>query len=289
MIVSINRIMSALEGRVFSYGLALCLLFRVIRSINEFSTGQSDTVLVIGLVNLAILVLMLTLLKRYKTLGYVTLHSMFITTTFLTWDSAGGYQGIIPYAIIALIAFAIFSAHGILLAGTLIAYMLVTIYLTVMHGDDPVKSEPLLMTEINFLLCTFILISLCVFAKNRFQRYREYIQSVNRRLDTSSAILNDQAKQLSIQADQLLKLRNELEAKIAVKHIERDKKRAILSKYAFVNAHHVRGPVARILGLIALMEKEKLPRDRRRYLETIKSDAHEIDAVIRKIGEVLAD
>ena len=289
MIISINRIMTALEGRIFSYGLALCTLFRLIRSINEFSTGQSNATLIVGLGNLAILILMMTVFRRYKTLCFITLHTLFLLTTWFTWESSGGYQGIIPYAIIAMMALVIFTSHAVLLAITLIAYTFLTIYLTQTHSSEPLYSEPLLVTQVNFVLCTFILISLCVFAKNRFLRYREYIQSVNKRLDASSAILNDQAAQLRIQGEQLLRLRNDLEAKIIEKHLERDQKRAILTKYAYVNAHHVRGPLARILGLITLIEKEKMPRDRRHDLEAIKSDALEIDVVIRKISEVLAD
>ena len=63
----------------------------------------------------------------------------------------------------------------------------------------------------------------------------------------------------------------------------------MLSKYAYVNAHHVRGPLARILGLIALIEHDKMPVDRKRYLDEIKADALEIDGVVRKISEVLSD
>ena len=289
MIISINRIMTALEGRIFSYGLALCAMFRLIRSVNEFSTGQSNLVLLFGLGNLAILILMLTVLRRQKTLCFVILHVMFLTTTMFTWSSSGGYQGIIPYAIIAMMAFIIFTSHGVLLAVSLISYVWVTVYLTEGYKGEHIFREPIVITQINFLLCTSILISLCVFAKNRFLRYREYIQSVNKRLDSSSSILNEQAEQLRIHSAQLLRLRKDLEAKIAMKHLERDQKKAMLSKYAYVNAHHVRGPLARILGLIALIEHDKMPVDRKRYLDEIKADALEIDGVVRKISEVLSD
>ncbi|HTF21844.1 MAG TPA: hypothetical protein VK658_27380 [Chryseolinea sp.] len=289
MIISINRIMTALEGRIFTYGLALCALFRLIRSINEFSTGQANLVLLFGLGNLVVLVLMMTLLRRQKILCYIILHLMFLTTTWFTWLPSGGYQGIIPYAIIAMMALIIFTSHGVLLAVTLSSYVWVTIYLTQGFAGELVVSEPILITQINFMLCTFLLISLCIFAKNRFLRYREYIQSVNKRLDASAAILKDQATQLRIHSNQLVKLRNDLEAKIEMKHLERDQKKAMLSKYAYVNAHIVRGPLARILGLIALIEHDKLPGDRKRYLEEIKSDALEIDSVVRKISQVLSD
>ena len=191
---------------------------------------------------------------------------MFLTTTMFTWSSSGGYQGIIPYAIIAMMAFIIFTSHGVLLAVSLISYVWVTFYLTEGFQGEQVFSEPIVITQINFLLCISILISLCVFAKNRFLRYREYIQSVNKRLDASSSILNEQAEQLRIHSTQLLRLRKDLEAKIAIRHLERDQKEAMLSKYAYVNAHHVRGPLARILGLIALIEHDKMPVEQKRYL-----------------------
>jgi len=289
MIISINRILTAFESRIFNYGLTLCILFRLVRSINEFSTGQSTIVVLTGLANLIILVVMMTVLKRQKTFGFIALHGVFIITTWFTWESSGGYQGIIPYAIVAMMAFAIFTSHGVLLGVTLGAYVLLTIYLTQSLISSSGYHEPAIVTQFNFLLCTFLLISLCVFAKNRFIRYREYIQSVNARLDASATILNEQAAKLRIQEKQLLKLRSDLEAKIAEKHLERDQKRAMLSRFAFVNAHHVRGPLARILGLISLIEQEKMPQDRRRYLKAIKSDALEIDEVVRKISEVLSD
>ena len=56
MIIGINRIMSALESRIFYYGLVLCAIFRLIRGINEFSTGQPELVLWLGVVNMVLLV-----------------------------------------------------------------------------------------------------------------------------------------------------------------------------------------------------------------------------------------
>jgi signal transduction histidine kinase len=289
MIISINRILKAFEGRIFTYGLALCALFRLVRSVNEYSTGQSNLVVAVGLLNLFVLLILMTALKRRKTFGFVALHSVFIVTTWFTWESSGGYQGIIPYAIIAMMAFAIFTAHALLLGVTLSAYVILTIYLTQAHQGTVTYHEPALVTQINFLLCTLLLVSLCAFAKNRFLRYREYIQSVNKRLDASATILNEQAARLRIHEKQLISLRTDLEAKIVEKHLERDHKREMLSKYAYVNAHHVRGPLARILGLISLIEQEKMSHDRRRYLKAIKNDALEIDEVIRKISDVLSD
>lgn len=289
MAVSINRIMTALEGRILLYGLQLCTLFRLIRSINEYSIGQSNVILVIGVLNLAILVIMFTLLNRYKTFCFVVLHFMFLVTSCMTWSSSGGDQGIIPYAIIAMAAFAIFTSHGLLLTITLLAYAFVTIYLTQSAYTPLELTEPALVTQLNFLLCMFLLVRLCIFAKNRFVRYGDYVRSVNKRLDASATVLKEQALQLKEQSEQLMRLRTDLESKIALRHLERDEKQAMLSKFAHVNAHHVRGPVARILGLIALLERESLSGDGQRFVQEVKTDALEIDGVIRKINEVLSE
>lgn len=289
MAVSINRIMTALEGRILLYGLQLCTLFRLIRSVNEYSTGQSNLILMVGLVNLVTLVIMITLLNRYKILCFVVLHMMFLVTCCFTWSSSGGYQGIIPYALIAMSAFAIFTSHGLLLTLTLLAYVFVTIYLTQSAYTPLELTEPALVTQLNFLLCMFLLVRLCIFAKNRFIRYGEYIRSVNKRLDASASVLKEQALQLKEQSEQLIRLRSDLESKLALRLLEREEKQAMLSKFAHVNAHHVRGPVARILGLIALLERESLSGDGQRFVQEVKTDALEIDGVIRKINEVLSE
>ena len=59
-----------------------------------------------------------------------------------------------------------------------------------------------------------------------------------------------------------------------------------LSEYAYINAHLLRAPLSRILGLAALMESEPHtynPQD----ISRIKVLANEMDGVVRKINEVL--
>lgn len=288
MVVTINRIMTALEGRIFRYGLALCTAFRVLRSIIEFSTGEPIEVKMLGIFNLGLLILLMTSLKRQKDLSFIILHGMFLLTTWITWPTSGGYDGVLPYAIIAITAFAIFSAHGFILATTLMGYSALIIYLVTYAEIGDHRAEPRLLMQINFITCTLLTVLLCVYAKNTFERYRRHVLSVNERLDASSEVLSEQANQVQLQSNKLQVVRKELETKIIRKHVEKREKDMLLSQYAYFNAHRVRGPLARILGLIAIIEQEELSAKDKRYLELLRSHAVEMDDVTRQISDVLS-
>ena len=62
----------------------------------------------------------------------------------------------------------------------------------------------------------------------------------------------EQNQQLYQQQEELNILRNNLEKIISGKIIESQYKAEILKEYSFVNSHHVRAPLARVLGLIDL-------------------------------------
>ena len=54
-------------------------------------------------------------------------------------------------------------------------------------------------------------------------------------------------------------------------------------KYSFTNAHHLRGPVARLLGLVAIKRLEP-HSDNTFYFNKIEEQAIEIDTVIKQIN-----
>jgi len=60
----------------------------------------------------------------------------------------------------------------------------------------------------------------------------------------------------------------------------------ILLNYAYTNAHHVRGPVARLLGLIQL-SRMKTDLDYPWFFEKVEHETREIDIIIKRIGSEL--
>jgi signal transduction histidine kinase len=59
-----------------------------------------------------------------------------------------------------------------------------------------------------------------------------------------------------------------------------------LTKYAFSNAHHVRGPIARLLGLIQLSKLET-DLDYRWYFDKMEHESNEIDKITKRIAREL--
>jgi signal transduction histidine kinase len=59
-----------------------------------------------------------------------------------------------------------------------------------------------------------------------------------------------------------------------------------LFKCAYMNSHEVRGPLARILGLIELSRLET-DIDYRTFFEKMKQEANDIDKIVRMISDDL--
>jgi signal transduction histidine kinase len=60
-----------------------------------------------------------------------------------------------------------------------------------------------------------------------------------------------------------------------------------LKKYAYANSHHVRGPLARIMGLIQIIKTEEGNGVNEQYLNYLSQACDEMDAIIRNISETL--
>jgi len=58
-------------------------------------------------------------------------------------------------------------------------------------------------------------------------------------------------------------------------------------KYAFMNSHKLRAPIARILGLIYLSKLDKSGMDLSEIFNLINREVAELDQVVREINEIL--
>ena len=85
--------------------------------------------------------------------------------------------------------------------------------------------------------------------------------------------------ELNVINSNLEKMANERSEQIILKNEQ-------LIKYAFANAHSVRGPLARILGLIVLARLEKNP-DYSSLFEKVKEEADSIDKILKEINQEL--
>jgi signal transduction histidine kinase len=185
------------------------------------------------------------------------------------------------------------TSHGFLQVLTLLAYGLVIsifAFTTVLNSFSSLNPNySLASREFDFLTNTAILILVTFYLKENFLSYRESVELTNERLKKSTEKLMEQTQQLSQQQVELNLLRNNLESIISGKISEAQSQAEILKEYSFVNSHHVRAPLARVLGLIDLIELEnRRNKSSSNVLRKIKRDAEEIDVILRKINTIIS-
>lgn len=106
----------------------------------------------------------------------------------------------------------------------------------------------------------------------------------------STMILKDkydeQKEELLLRQNELNAINDNLEALVNERSQKIIIKNEILTKYAFTNAHNVRGPLARILGLI-IISKFETESDYPFFFEKVKEEAESIDKILKQINEEL--
>lgn len=136
-----------------------------------------------------------------------------------------------------------------------------------------------------------LLISLLALFYNRFSL------AIKRKviIDEANIKLIEKNHEIQFQADTINKINKEirdinesLEANVNDRTKKIEIQNIRLRKYAFSNAHEVRAPVARLLGLIQLWNKENISKtDRDFIIENISVSTLELDAVIKKVSDLL--
>jgi len=121
------------------------------------------------------------------------------------------------------------------------------------------------------------------------RRYDEALKTLacrNLELFEKTNEIETQNEELVQSHENLAQLNNHLEQKVQERTIELEKQNELLIKYAYTNAHHLRGPVARLLGLIYLSRMEP-EADCAHFFNLIEAQAKEIDDVVRRINKEL--
>jgi len=101
--------------------------------------------------------------------------------------------------------------------------------------------------------------------------------------------LKKQRDMVQNQKEVLIATKKQLEALLEARTRKLEEKNEGINKYAFLNSHKVRSPLARILGLVNLTQYEDLDEDETRsyYFNELKTNATDLDNVLKEISEIL--
>ncbi len=217
--------------------------------------------------------------KKYPNLGVVI-----VTTVAM---SAMGYQRYVltststTLAVMMIVGF----MFSFLLKGRLMLVMhfiaiiiLNTVFL--LHQEDPATAA------ITYSIMYFILTYSTWVLKSNYDRIYRNLDLTNKELVEKGKEIEAQNEELMQAQDNLNDLNKDLERKVNERTAKIQNQNQILIQYSFTNAHHLRGPVSRLLGLAMVYKIEENP-DHDFYMQKMVEQAYEIDAVVKEINTVL--
>lgn len=114
------------------------------------------------------------------------------------------------------------------------------------------------------------------------------LKQKNQEITLQADLLKSQTSELVTKQEKILNKNKKLKKEVKVSSLELTSQNERLREYAFTNAHLVRAPLARILGLVdLLMEDELTEEQRKEFRAHLKDSAIELDLVIRNFSEFL--
>jgi tetratricopeptide (TPR) repeat protein len=164
----------------------------------------------------------------------------------------------------------------------------------ILLAESELKQKQLLVTRSLLGISLFLILGVSVLAFRYYKTLGEIKKSKNE-LIQSNAHIQEQREELIAQAEELVQANNEiagmnenLEKMVAEKASHIVKQNEMLVQYAYQNAHKVRGPLARIMGLMNIVKLKSTAAEEIPFLiNEMDKASRELDGVVREINESL--
>lgn len=205
----------------------------------------------------------------------------------MLWLLTGGNYSTIPLVFPLCMLGVITIADPKYRLGVTILFIITAIVLSCLNYifNDPVVSSPTEET-INAIPAIFIisLIGTAFIAhslKYNFDMERKAIQEQNHELAEKNKIISEQNEEIN-------QINHTLDQKVQERTRLLEEQNRQLIQYAFYNAHKVRGPLCRILGLVQLA-KHQYETDTDFIISKIEESAKELELMTKAINDILQD
>lgn len=110
--------------------------------------------------------------------------------------------------------------------------------------------------------------------------YEKRIKEMNKRISTAN-------EQLVLKTGEVERANQQLEERVAARTKELTLQNRHLAEYAFINSHLLRGPVARVMGLVEVLEMETSDESKKEIMSRLRETSRELDDVVMKINNAI--
>ena len=142
------------------------------------------------------------------------------------------------------------------------------------------------LMEVRSFIAYFVLSAGCFAFRSIISINDRFNQRLLNELKNKASEIESQNGELLQKQDELNALNQQLEELVDIKTRNIKRQNEILIKYSYTNAHKVRGPVARILGLIQV-SRLKTDLNFPWFFEKVEEETKGIDEIISKISREL--
>ncbi len=148
------------------------------------------------------------------------------------------------------------------------------------------NANDIIVAGVTYCILYIVISYSSLLLKNRYNEMIKSLDSKNNELIEQANEIETQNEELIQSQENLYQLNLHLESIVQVRTHEVKKQNEQLLSYAYSNAHHLRGQVARVLGLIQLA-KIDTDLDYPFLFQHIEEQAIEIDEVVKSINKEL--
>jgi GAF domain-containing protein len=121
----------------------------------------------------------------------------------------------------------------------------------------------------------------------RILQLNREIRNQNFQLSEKNREIAQLNEELTAANEELARTNRNLEEAVRQRTAELERQNLQLTEYAFINSHLLRAPVARVLGLLQLIQLEDLPVRDRQLIDALFTTTQELDTLVREISEML--
>ena len=148
------------------------------------------------------------------------------------------------------------------------------------------EASNIVIAGVTYLVLYSIIAYSSLLLKQRYDEAIDILAIQNSELLDKSNEIEAQNEELSQSQENLFQLNSHLEKLVEERTRKVQTQNEQLLAYAYSNAHHLRGPVARVLGLIRLAKLDS-NTDYSLLFEKIEEQTKEIDEVVKNINKEL--
>ena len=254
----------------------------------SFKVGRP---ILVSIIMTIFFVTILFLINRYRKLMLPAMLVIFsatligVTVVFIT---QGGMLGMAPFLLIANLAIHTILFSGKLRITIMLIFMVMTIFLMYFTGIANITiTGQDLVTNLNesFIPYMLFMMGVLIYMKTMLSKAIRLNEQGKEELSRINSELQKRSDKLFSGQAELKALNENLEDMVSTQTDEIKTRNDELAEYAYVNAHLLRAPLTRVMGLTYLLNSQNYLSKNK--LERLKEKAEETDAIVKRINKIL--